>query len=168
MFHEKAIFTGTSPIGAPQITLNFGATLPENCIWLEGAEVSRTTYSTLFGIYGTTYGEGNGSTTFNLPDMRNRVMWGSDTAGYIDAGLPNISASGKVAELAGSQSMLRSFTGALRASNASSGGGHQAAEQNDSFSQAFTFDASRSNSIYGKSSTVQPPAIKVRVYTRYQ
>ena len=51
--------------------------------WLEenGAEVSRTVYSILFGKIGTTYGAGDGSTTFNLPDMRRRTNIGRGGAG---------------------------------------------------------------------------------------
>lgn len=156
-YWSKAVFTGSAPIGAPQITLNFNATLPENCIWLEGAAISRTTYSTLFGIYGTTYGAGDGSTTFNLPDFRNRVIWGADSAGYIAAGLPNITGMGG------------STLGSPGASGAMYLGGQNAACGNGGWG-FFTlyFDASRSSSIYGASSTVQPPSIKVRVYTRYQ
>jgi len=46
--------------------------------WLEcnGAAVSRTTYLTLFNVLGTGYGVGNGSTTFNLPNMSRRVIMG--------------------------------------------------------------------------------------------
>jgi microcystin-dependent protein len=49
--------------------------------WLECnyQAVSRTTYANLFSVIGTTYGVGNGSTTFNLPDMRGRVPVGSGT-----------------------------------------------------------------------------------------
>jgi len=48
--------------------------------WLEcnGAAVSRTTYSALFSIIGTTHGAGNGSTTFNIPDYRGRFLRGWD------------------------------------------------------------------------------------------
>jgi len=55
--------------------------------WLlcDGTAVSRTTYSTLFGVVGTTYGVGNGSTTFNLPDMRGRVPVGSGTGAGLTA-----------------------------------------------------------------------------------
>lgn len=60
-------------IGEPQMT--FSNTLPNNCIWLEGQEVSRETYSALFAIYETTYGKGNGVTTFNLPNLQGRVFW---------------------------------------------------------------------------------------------
>lgn len=78
-------------IGNPIPTLS--NILGENEIWLEGAEVSRETYAQLFEIYGTTYGEGNGETTFNLPDFRNRTIWGAEDFGYIEAGLPNITGS---------------------------------------------------------------------------
>ncbi len=48
--------------------------------WLEcnGAAISRTTYSALFSIIGTTHGAGNGSTTFNIPDYRGRFLRGWD------------------------------------------------------------------------------------------
>lgn len=48
-------------------------TAPSGWLLANGDAVSRTTYSTLFAAVGTTYGAGNGSTTFNLPDMRSRV-----------------------------------------------------------------------------------------------
>jgi len=49
--------------------------------WLEcnGTAVSRVTYATLFGYIGTTFGAGNGSTTFNLPDLRGRIPMGAGT-----------------------------------------------------------------------------------------
>lgn len=158
-YWARAVFTGLSPIGAPQITLNFGATLPVNCIWLEGATVSRTTYSTLFGIYGTTYGEGDGSTTFQLPDFRNRTIWGADSAGYLAAGLPNITGG-----FIGDNEMAGTTFGAFYNGGTVTGAG----AQNDTPASRIRFDASRSISIYGSSNTVQPPSIKVRVYTRYQ
>lgn len=46
-----------------------------------GQAISRTTYSTLFSLLGTTYGVGDGSTTFNLPDKRGRVSAGVDNMG---------------------------------------------------------------------------------------
>ena len=44
--------------------------VPEHCLACDGSEISRSAYSELFERYGTTYGEGDGSTTFNLPDFR--------------------------------------------------------------------------------------------------
>jgi microcystin-dependent protein len=44
-----------------------GSTAPDGWLVCNGQEVSRTTYSKLFEVIGTTYGEGDGSTTFNVP-----------------------------------------------------------------------------------------------------
>lgn len=51
----------------------FGSTAPEDFMFADGSAISRTTYAELFAIIGTTYGAGDGSTTFNLPDKRERV-----------------------------------------------------------------------------------------------
>lgn len=85
---ESETGVATYEIGLPQPT--FSNTLLSNEIWLEGQEVSKTAYSNLFAIYGTTYGVGNGSTTFNLPDCRNRVLWGSTSFGYQQPVLPQV------------------------------------------------------------------------------
>ncbi|MGE5495102.1 MAG: phage tail protein [Burkholderiales bacterium] len=53
---------------------------PKGCLLCDGAEYSRTEYSQLFNVIGTTYGAGDGSTTFNVPDMRGRVAVGKDSA----------------------------------------------------------------------------------------
>lgn len=51
----------------------YGQVPPENYMFANGAAISRTEYPELFEIIGTTYGAGDGSTTFNLPDKRERV-----------------------------------------------------------------------------------------------
>ena len=149
------------PIGHPQITLT--NTLRENEIWLEGAIVSRETYSKLFAIYGTTYGQGDGSTTFQLPDFRNKALWGSNTFGYISAGLPNIQGVGGSICSWGNSTNGAITIGSEQQIALSGGPATGAAKARD-----LTFNASKSNALYGKSTTVQPPAIKVRVKTRYQ
>lgn len=53
-----------------------GANLPNGFLWCDGAEVSRTEYPELFAAIGTMYGEGNGSTTFNVPNLNGRVPVG--------------------------------------------------------------------------------------------
>jgi microcystin-dependent protein len=55
-------------------------TPPANWLLCEGQAVSRTTYNALFAVLGTTYGAGDGSTTFNLPNMKGRVVVGLDPA----------------------------------------------------------------------------------------
>lgn len=64
----------TTPIGG--LLLFGGTTAPTNWLIADGSAVSRTEYSELFAVYGTTYGSGDGSTTFNLPDFRDRVPVG--------------------------------------------------------------------------------------------
>lgn len=52
--------------------------IPENWLLCDGQAVSRTTYAKLFSVLGTKYGEGNGSTTFNLPNFKGKVVIGKD------------------------------------------------------------------------------------------
>jgi microcystin-dependent protein len=59
------------------------ATTPTGYLLCDGSAVSRTTYSNLFAAIGTTYGAGNGTTTFNLPDLRGVFIRGLDLSkGY--------------------------------------------------------------------------------------
>jgi microcystin-dependent protein len=56
-----------------------GTSAPTGWLLSDGSAVSRTTYASLFGVIGTTYGTGDGSTTFNLPNMSGRVAVGVGT-----------------------------------------------------------------------------------------
>lgn len=58
-----------------------GTTAPTGYLLCDGSAVSRTTYATLFNVIGTTFGIGDGSTTFNVPDMRGRYPFGVATSG---------------------------------------------------------------------------------------
>ena len=64
---------------AGQIIMFAGSTAPTGWLICDGSAVSRTTYAKLFAVIGTTYGAGDGSTTFNLPDFRGRVPVGVGT-----------------------------------------------------------------------------------------
>lgn len=67
-------FTNPIPVGT---VLHFaGSTAPEGFLFTEGQEVSRNAYPRLFAVIGTKYGEGDGVTTFNLPDYREVVFVG--------------------------------------------------------------------------------------------
>jgi len=57
-----------------------GSSAPTSWLICDGTAVSRTTYATLFSIIGTTYGAGDGSTTFNLPDSRGRTIVAPDSS----------------------------------------------------------------------------------------
>jgi len=61
-------------------------TAPSGWLKANGAAVSRTTYAALFSAIGTTFGVGDGSTTFNLPDMRGRFTRNWADNGSIDSG----------------------------------------------------------------------------------
>ena len=68
-----------APVGA--VTSYVGSTAPDSS-WVicNGAAISRTTYSDLYALIGTTYGSGDGSTTFNVPNLKGRVIVGFDSA----------------------------------------------------------------------------------------
>lgn len=70
-------------IGVPAvpgfIAMYGGAAAPAGWLACDGSAVSRTTYAALFTAIGTTHGAGNGSTTFNLPDLRGRAPIGAGT-----------------------------------------------------------------------------------------
>lgn len=69
---------GTVVVGA---VIDFcGSTIPAGYLTCDGAAVSRTTYTALFTAIGTTWGVGDGSTTFNLPDFQTRPTIGDVTA----------------------------------------------------------------------------------------
>lgn len=59
---------------------------PEGYLYCRGQAVSRSTYSDLFDAIGTTYGAGNGSTTFNVPDLRGEFLRGFDAGRDVDSG----------------------------------------------------------------------------------
>lgn len=72
---------------APGIVAHFPASSPP-AGWLKanGAAVSRSTYSALFAAIGVTFGAGDGSTTFNLPDLRGEFVRGLDDSRGVDSG----------------------------------------------------------------------------------
>ena len=148
-----------------------GNTLPDGYLLCDGSKVSRTTYKKLFDVIGTTYGAGDGSTTFTLPNLIGRFLEGSSAAGsYREAGLPNITAS-KILRSAKDNMLENGWNGALGHDFATSStkwynqiAYEAGAEKNNS---VLNFDASKSNAIYGASDTVQPPAVTMRYIIKY-
>lgn len=146
-------------------------TTPDGYLICNGAAISRTTYAALFAAIGTIYGTGDGSTTFNLPNLVNRFIQGSGTSGTaLGAGLPNITGNIRALMPRGMPPWIDGGNGALfnnyarkdyNAFNLSSG------TVSHSSDDALRFDASHSNPIYGRSDTVQPPALTMRYYIKY-
>lgn len=73
---DTSILNGSLPTGT--VIMRFDSTVPTGFLVLNGQAVSRTTYAALFALYGTVFGTGNGSTTFNLPDTRGLFLRGSN------------------------------------------------------------------------------------------
>ena len=133
-----------------------GKTVPSGFLAANGGNVSRATYARLYGAIGTTWGSGDGSTTFKLPDFRNRTIWGANAASevgtYLESGAPNI--TGYIT--GGGQSYTTQYGGAFY----EYGGSTDTADSGHSTVPVVGFDASRSNPIYGNAEIIQPPAGK--------
>jgi microcystin-dependent protein len=81
-----------------------GSAAPSGFLLCNGAAVSRTTYSDLFTVLSTTYGSGDGSTTFNLPDATGRVIAGKESsASRLTSGVGGVD-GGTLGAVGGSQS----------------------------------------------------------------
>lgn len=87
------------PVGALQMWST--ATAPSGWLLCYGQAVSRTTYSVLFAVIGTTFGVGDGSTTFNLPDLRGRMLVGLDNMGGSAAN--RVAAATSIGQAAGAE-----------------------------------------------------------------
>lgn len=150
-----------------------GNTPPPHTVLANGAAVSREQYAKLFAVIGTKYGAGNGSTTFNVPDCRNRVLQGGAAAGaYKNAGLPNILSANANDSPLGMYVWANSMTqydgwesGALSIHSPANNEVFTGMTWDDNAGgrrpYRLRFDASRSSAIYGASNTVQPPALTV-------
>lgn len=141
------------------------STIPNNYIVANGAAVSRTTYSELFNVYGTTFGSGNGSTTFTLPNLTDKFLAGSGSrysvgSSYSD-GLPNITGT-----LDAIRDLSHTFdpTGAFYLESKTVGESYK----DNSEHRSYAFSASRSSSIYGSASYVRPYTFGVNFIIRYK
>lgn len=69
--------SGGGAIASGTVSVWAGATIPDGYLLCDGSAISRTDYPILFSAIGTTWGPGDGSSTFNLPDLRNRFLLGA-------------------------------------------------------------------------------------------
>ena len=126
-----------------------------NWLLCNGQAVSRAVYADLFELIGTNFGEGNGVTTFNVPDYRGKFLrgLGGNSAADIyttqDEGLPNI--TGTIGDKINTKD-VPTVTGAFYLASSTSGG-----EGNGNYRYlGIGLDASLSNSIYGANEHVTP------------
>lgn len=113
-----AAVSGGSPPGT--VVMYGGATAPSGWLLCNGQPVSRTTFAALFAAIGVNFGGGDGTTTFNVPDMRGEFPRGHDAGRGIDAG--RALGSAQAAELA-SHTHTITPTGLASASGNVGGGG---------------------------------------------
>ena len=139
-------------------------TAPDGYLVCNGANVSRETYANLFAVIGTTFGSGDGSTTFALPNLIDKFAQGSTTVGtYKSAGLPNITGTMLLWQYPGWENQSTgAISNSLIGSYTDSGGGVLALKDS-----IMTFNANKSNGIYGNSTTVQPPALTLLPCIKY-
>ena len=163
-----------SPIGS--VIQYAGAVEPDGWFICNGRELSRTVYADLFDVIGTTYGDGDGSTTFNIPDFRGRLPQGVGTLGAdsyvlgdtVDAGLPNIEGvATHNATYSGTNFDRNSATGAFYGATATSQHYLNGRAVGSGWYD-IGFDASRSNAIYGNSDTVQPNTTVVNFIIKWK
>jgi len=165
----------TFPVGAVRGSVY----LPAGYVKANGATVNRADYPRLVALADTfslwtadtannagLFGEGDGTTTMVLPNFVDRMMQFAATAGEaVAAGLPNIAGKVAVASVRKSwtQDQLGAFSDSVQWGNARLNG-----YTDNSFNiSEVGMDASRSSSIYGLSTTVQPPAVSVFPILRY-
>ena len=147
-----------------------GSTTPQGWLLCDGSAVSRTDYAALYAVIGTTYGAGNGSTTFNLPNLTDRFIEGNATAGTVkSAGLPNITGGFGLRPVDGELNVTWEANNGAIKTTTKTGDRSSCVTKSSSYGPLMdvTIDASRSNPIYGKSTTVQPPALTMRYIIKY-
>ena len=147
---------------------HMGTTAPPGTLVCDGSEVSREAYKELYKEIGALVGQGDGSTTFELPDFRGKWMMGADaehTAGEeVAEGLPNI--TGQIRKTGGGGAIIAISSGQATVSGALSikiyeDAAFVSTDTNNLSARSIDFDASGSNPIYGASDHVTPASVAV-------
>lgn len=130
-----------------------GSTIPVGFLLCDGSEVSKIDYADLYAIIADLYGTATDTSKFKLPDLRDKFVQGANgnLGTNKDAGLPNI--TGKFYQ---DRNATLGVSGAF---TYESGNQVNLANDTPTNSGLIAFDASKSNSIYGNSNTVQPPSV---------
>ena len=158
-FIKKEVGESLLPTGS--VIFVHATDVPQGLLLCNGAAVSRTKYAKLFSVIGTKYGSGDGSSTFNLPNLNGRVLQATSNIGdvgkFLEAQLPNISGNtdfltaGEIKEhVNASGALFWRWNTVARMMRDSSQQGADILE----------FDASKSNSVYS-GSKLQVPALQL-------
>ena len=165
-------FTNQNNYSQNQLTPDFVGTLvvyPINfshpkCLPCDGYILKRIDYEQLFSVIGTQFNDGTeAEDEFRIPDYnisKRFLQPGSNAGVKIEAGLPNITGSFGIGDSSGTTTSGVFYT--IASTRWNEGGGKAGSNPN------VGFNASRSSSIYGKSSTVQPSSQVVQICIRYK
>ena len=156
-------YFSTAPLGT---VLSFaGQTAPHGYLLCDGASYKVADYPHLYAVIGNTYG--GDTENFNVPNLVDKFIQGSNTSGTEkEAGLPNITGNiSKTSSSDGDNFLSDTTTTSTSTSGALYVGSYKNVKSMSNGESAYNspasidFDASFSNSIYGNSDTVQPPAL---------
>ena len=135
----------------------------------DGKELARLEYPKLFNVIGTDYGSGDGSTTFNVPDLTSKFLEGNNTAGIVkEAGLPNVKGAFWTRMIGPNNhnTAIARYGALYDEGEFSYNLAHLALGSSSGNPHTISFDASRSSPVYGKSDTVQPASVTVKYIIR--
>lgn len=159
--------SGGVPVGT--VVYIAKTTVPDGWLSCSGGAVSRTTYADLYAAIGTTFGAGDGSTTFNVPNLNESrfVECSTGVGKKRNAGLPDVQGSIGFRKYDAGGHSVYSATGGFSISDGTSGFNSLASYSSPYTLDTITFKASRSNGLYGDSSTVQPKALTLKAIIKY-
>ena len=141
-----------------------GDNIPTGYLECDGSEVRVSDYEDLYDVIGTTFGSSD-STTFCLPDLVDKTVWGAGLTNFGDElvpKLPNIYGTFRLAGTEGSSAVAGMFSAGSK--GGSRGYGHEGGDKNP----LMVLDASTTCSVYTNNfNSVQPPAIAVKFIIKY-
>lgn len=173
---EKTVYNDAAIYDLLNLIVPIGTVLPfagtgtisSYFLLCNGDEIERAQYSKLFTVIGETYGKGDGITTFKLPNLTGRFIEGyTDQVGlYKAAGLPNITGELDYGYGYGAIGFTTTHPGKVEGAFVAGAKKDYSLTGGSYIGNNLLFDASKSNSIYGNSDTVQPNSITMKYIIR--
>ena len=164
---------GGNPIGlTPGFIAPFaGTSVPEGWLLCDGSAVSRTTYAKLFAVIGTTYGAGDGNSTFNLPDFKYKSFYMQD-GGHIGASLagqiPNITGTWDLRAEGNYTAAGQNYSGALQPRGNASNQVRPSSSGRGTWDYGIYFNARAVSTVYTDGETgVVPRSITTNFVIKY-
>ncbi len=146
---------------------------PENCLACDGYLLNISDYQELYNIIGKNFNKsGDSSDKFRIPDYNitgKFLQPGSNVGKQIAAGIPNITGKFSAGQTSDGVATIFAASGAFYGSNSSKDYGNtENTGGSSATNKVFNFNASRSNTLFGASKTVQPPSQIVHICIRYK